>query len=291
MIPRLRRKLGRLLRGMEDTRTRAPDWTAHVVERFVHGPAGEHYGVSPADKARLVDQFLRNTRAIESGTGAVVHVVLAEAIFSLPPEMHGGVVECGVWKGASSASLSLVCKLTGRTLWVCDSFEGLPDEGMQRHTGMHTGVYGYYKPGMFQGSLEEVQANIAAHGAPEVCHYVPGYFCDSLTEVRGPVSLIFLDVDLAGSTRDCLRHLWPKLADGGSVYCDDAGDLDVVKVYFDEPWWLETLGCAAPGLVGSGCGLPLSPRYSSIGYTRKLTTFHEADWQRMPFLHYPEDEA
>jgi O-methyltransferase len=287
---RLRRRLARILEGRAPL-CHAPDWTTQVVERFVYGPAGDHYGVSPAGKARLVEQFHRNTRAIESGTGAVVHVVLAEALLSIPPETEGGVVECGVWKGASSASLSLVCDLVGRKLWVCDSFAGLPDEGMQRHTGMHTGVYGYYRPGMFTGSLDEVKRHIAQYGAPGVCQYVTGFFEESLAAVPGPLAMAFLDVDLAGSTRDCLRQLWPKLAEGATVYCDDAGDLDVVKVYFDEPWWRDTLGCAAPGLVGSGCGLPLSPAYSSIGYTRKITRFDPAQWRRMPFLHYPEDEA
>jgi hypothetical protein len=41
--------------------------------------------------------------------------------------------------------------------------------------------------------------------------------------------------------------------------------------------------------VGSGCGLPLSATYSSLGYTRKFGAFEEAAWRRMPFLHYPED--
>lgn len=290
VLGRLRRRIARAFEGTNATGN-ASDWTAHIVERFIHGPAGDLYGVSPSDKARLVEAFQRNTRAVESGTGAVVHVVLAEALLSISPKTRGDVVECGVWKGASSASLSLVCEVVERKLWVCDSFEGLPDEGMQRHTGLHTGVYGYYKPGMFSGSLEEVQANIEALGASEVCSYVPGYFENSLEAVPGPVAFAFLDVDLSGSTRDCLRHLWPKLVEGGAVYCDDAGDLDVVKVYFDEPWWQETLGCAAPGFVGSGCGLPLSPAYSSIGYTRKFTRFQPEDWKRAPFLHYPEDEA
>jgi hypothetical protein len=62
-----------------------------------------------------------------------------------------------------------------------------------------------------------------------------------------------------------------------------------VKAYFDEAWWRETLGCAAPGLVGSGCGLPLNPTASSVGYTRKMTSFDPAKWRKTGFLYYPDE--
>jgi hypothetical protein len=77
----------------------------------------------------------------------------------------------------------------------------------------------------------------------------------------------------------------------GAVYTDDAADMEVVRVFFDAAWWQEQLGCSAPGYVGSGCGLPLNPKYASIGYTRKSTRFDPARWQRAPFLHYPDDDA
>ena len=171
---------------------------------------------------------------------------------------------------------------------MCDSFQGLPDEGEKRHVGLHTGVYGHYQQGMFAGSEAEVRNNIALHGLLDPCEFLPGYFEDSLAQLKRPVAFAFLDVDLEQSTRDCLRYLWPLLVDGGFVYADDAGDLDVVKTYFDDPWWQAQLGQPAPGFVGSGCGLPLSPEYSSIGYTRKLGDFDPTQWKRMPFLHYPE---
>lgn len=266
-------------------------WAATVVDAFVHGPYGGAYGLCSEDKRELVEQFQRNTRLIESGTAAAVHVVLAQEIISIPPYVKGDVVECGVWKGASAASLSLVCARVGRRLKVCDSFQGLPDDGLRRHTGLHTRVYGYYQEGMFRGTPEEVRENIQRHGAFEVCDFVPGFFHESLKALTGPVAFAFLDVDLESSTRDCLKALWPLLVDHGAVFSDDAGDLDVVRVYFDEPWWREQLGCRAPGFVGSGCGLPLSPAYSSLGYTRKEGPFNAADWRRAPFLYYPEGHS
>jgi len=264
-------------------------WARAMVHGFIHGGAGAAYGVDAPRRAQLVRAFQRITRNVESGTPWLVHVALAEALLRVPREQPGVVVECGAWQGASSAALSLVCAAVDRRLVVCDSFAGLPDEGERRHVGLHTGVYGHYRAGMFAGTQEEVAANVAAYGAPDRVEYVPGLFADTLTTLAGPVAFGFLDVDLAGSTRDCLRALWPLLNEGACLYADDAGDLEVVQVYFDTAWWKAELGCAAPGFVGSGCGLPLRPGYSSLGYTRKLTRFNPAEWRRVPFLYYPDE--
>ncbi len=267
----------------------ATSWSAHLLREFIESDCGAVHGLDRAGRETLVARFHANTRAIESGTSPLVHLVLAREILSIPPEVKGDVVECGAWKGASAASLSLVCRITGRRLKVCDSFQGLPDDGGQLHQGLHTQVYGYYERGMFAGTRAEVEANIRAHGALEACDFVEGFFDTSLKALTDPVAFAFLDVDLESSTRDCLRALWPLLVDDGALYCDDAGDLDVVRVYFDDPWWRETLGVPAPGLVGSGCGLPLSPTYSSLGYTRKPGQFSPEQWRKASFLAYPDE--
>jgi len=269
----------------------AEPWSAAIVGDFVEGPCGEAYGLGAKEKANLVEQFRRCASEIQSGTSPLVHVVLAREILSIPIEVKGDVVECGVWKGASAASLSCVCRAVKRRLWVCDSFQGLPADGMARHTGMHTAVYGYYREGMFEGALEEVRENIRRCGEIDVCTFLPGYFEKSLALLKDPVAFAFLDVDLASSTRDCLQYIWPLLVEDGAIYTDDAGDLDVAKVFFDESWWRTTLGQPAPGYVGSGCGIALNPQSSSIGYTRKSTRFDPAKWRRAPFLYYPDDDA
>ena len=268
----------------------AEPWSGAIINDFFESDCGAAYGVTRDDKARLVQEFRRNTSEIESGTSPLVHVVLAREVLSIPPDVKGDVIECGVWKGASTAGLSLVCAKAGRRLLVCDSFQGLPDDGMRLHVGLHTKVYGYYKRGMFSGTLDEVRENVRRCGAIEVCEFVPGFFSESLRSLSEPIVFAFLDVDLAGSMRDCLRHIWPLLVENGAIYSDDAGDMDVVRVFFDEPWWQEHLGCPAPGFVGSGCGIPLNPNASSLGYTRKITEFKAEQWRKAPFLHYPEGE-
>jgi hypothetical protein len=295
----MKQALRRALRPLYRAFVRAPgikqiirrelaQWGYYCILDFVEGEYGRAYGLTKRDRIKLVDCFQRNTREIESGTSAVIHTMLAREILSLPPGIEGDVIECGAWKGASSASLSLICRLVGCRLIVCDSFQGLPDDGMQLHTAPHARIYGYYREGMFCGSLVEVRSNIEKYGDIEVCDFVPGFFSESLRTLSKALRFAFLDVDLVSSTRDCLRYIWPLLSEGGAVYTDDALDMDIVRVFFDEAWWRDNLHCAAPGYVGSGCGLPLGPPYSSIGYTRKLSTVDTATWQRAPHLYYPD---
>jgi len=243
-----------------------------ALNQFYSEQAGKDYGVDGKMKNELVRKFIVNTDNTLSGTSWLYHVELAREILSIPSDVKGDVVECGCWKGASTASLSLVCKAVGRKLIVCDSFEGLPDDAPDAaHRYTHLGMVTDYGPGMYSGRLDEVKDNIAKYGDISVCEFVKGFFSDTLKTLNDPVAFAFLDVDLLTSMKDCVKYIWPLLAEGGLIYTDDSCDMEVVKLWFDERWWNETIGISAPGYVGSGCGLPLSPRFSSLGYAVKVT--------------------
>jgi len=261
---------------------------ALVLRRFYRDDVGRAYGIDRKAKASMVDRFRTVTQQVPSGTSWLYHVVLATELLNIPPSVRGDVIECGCWKGASTASLSVVCAAVGRKLIVCDSFEGLPDDEQRKtHQYPHVGVFGYYQKGMYAGRLEEVQAVIAAHGSLGHCQFVKGFFSESLKSLTGPLVFAFLDVDLASSMKDCIKAIWPLLVDGGLVYTDDSCDMEVVKAWFDEAWWNDACGCPAPGYVGSGCGLPLSPDFSSLGYARKVSD-PVRYYQRVPWLVYPD---
>ena len=53
------------------------------------------------------------------------------------------------------------------------------------------------------------------------------------------------------------------------MFSDDACDMDVVSIWFNNEWWQKNLNCDAPGYVGSGCGISLGGKYSSLGYSIK----------------------
>ena len=225
--------------------------------------------------------------SIESATHWTYHLILGTQILSIPPAIEGAVVECGCFKGASTASLSILCERVGRTLYVCDSFEGLPEDDGTLHRYPHFKAHGFYEKGMYAGALEEVKGNIRGHGVLDVCEFVKGFFCDTLPSLDGPFALVFADVDLASSMRDCIIYLWPKLEDNGYFYTDDSGDMELVRLWFDEAWWQEHLGCNAPGYVGSGCGLPISADRCTLGYAHKVAD-SSASYARVPWLRYPD---
>lgn len=259
-----------------------------VLERFYNGDVGQPYGVNRKTKVELAQRFITINQQIPSATPWLLHVVLAREILNIPPSVQGDVIECGCWKGASTASLSLVCGLVGRKLIVCDSFEGLPeDESQVVHKYPHLGVFGYCQKGMYAARVEEVKENIACFGDLSVCRFVPGFFSDSLRALAEPLVFAFLDVDLASSMRDCVKHIWPLLVDGSFVYTDDSCDMEVVRVWFDDAWWQREIGERAPGYVGSGSGLPLSTNPSGLGYAHKVLN-PEKSYNRISSLYYPD---
>jgi hypothetical protein len=134
---------------------------------------------------------------------------------------------------------------------------------------------------MYEGSLKNVKENIYKFGELDICEFRKGVFSKTLIKHNELVEFLFLDVDLVSSTKECVIYLWPHLLDNTYVYTDDACDMDVVKVWFDEKWWKKNLNCKAPGFVGSGCGLPLNYNFSSLGYTIKepnKSSYKKVSW-------------
>lgn len=196
-----------------------------------------------------------NTRRIPTATTYKAHLVMALKLLELAPDVPGCVVECGAWKGGSTANLSLICRIVGRKLYVFDSFEGLPpgEWGDREAAG--------YQAGDYAGSLAEVQQNISRYGAVEVCQFVPGWFKDTLPKFDQPIALAFLDVDLEASLHTCVKELWPQLIDGGYIFTDECTGTDYVALFYSEKWWDRYFNTTPPGLIGAGTGLPLGGYY------------------------------
>ena len=121
----------------------------------------------------------------------------------------GAVLECGCFKGFSTACLSHACAALGRRLHVADSFAGLPEPGPEE---------GAYAPGDFRGTREEVEANVRALGRPAAVEYHAGWFAESLAGWREPLALLWIDVDLYRSAQDALDAALPALDPRGAVF-------------------------------------------------------------------------
>ena len=138
--------------------------------------------------------------------------------------VEGDVIETGVWRGGATIFMRGVLKahgVTDRTVWVADSFEGLPPPDPQTYpadAGMDL-----CDIAELAVSLDEVRDNFARYGLlDDRVRFLKGFFRDTLpTAPIERLSLLRLDGDLYESTMQALTHLYPKVSPGGFVIVDD----------------------------------------------------------------------
>ena len=171
-----------------------------------------------------------------------VHLTLLKYLFLIPSESTGDLVECGCFKGSTSITLSIAAKIMEKKLIIYDSFEGLPTgEHSIKRKYPHLKLSGYYKKGMYSGSLDSVNKNIDKYGFIECVELRKGFFNKTLKSHKEKIDFLFLDVDLTSSTYSCIKYLWPLLNYDRYCMTDDACDLSVVNCWFDTAWWKKNL--------------------------------------------------
>lgn len=134
---------------------------------------------------------------------------------------------------------------------VFDSFQGPPDNA-EWHAGDRVGNEMDFTRGTCRGSLAEVKANVARFGCIGYCRFVEGWFEDTLPGFHEPVATAYMDVELASSTRTCLKHLYPRLLPGGVLYSRDGPLPQVMHVLGDRQFWLTEFGGDPPRMEGLG---------------------------------------
>jgi O-methyltransferase len=162
-------------------------------------------------------------------------------------------VEAGCFKGGSAAKASIVARLTRRVLFIFDSFDGLPgndEDHCQNIFGEF--IKNRFRQGNYRGEFEEVRNNIMRFGDIDACRFVQGWFEQTLPSFSEPIAALYLDVDLASSTKVCLKHLYPLIVPGGFLYSQD-GDLPLVtEVFRDNKFWECEVGISKPAIRGLG---------------------------------------
>ena len=256
-----------------------------IVDDFIENNYGKEYGLMKKDRIVLINRILEILKNINSASSVQSLTTLLKKVISLPPVSSGVIVECGSFEGASTSVLSIGAKLVDRKLIVYDSFEGLPDvETNEPRYYPHLSVYGYYLKGMYSATEEKVAKNIKLYGEIVNVEFRKGLFEDTLKKHQERIDFIFMDVDLSSSTKTCIKYLWPKLNENSYIFSDDACDMDVVKLWFDKEWWNKNFSIDPPGYIGSGCGLPLTGDFSSLGYSFKNLDYK--NYSRVNWLKY-----
>lgn len=141
--------------------------------------------------------------------------------------VEGDVLEAGVWRGGASIFARAALDVLGgsaRTVWVADSFEGLPppascvaaDQGDMHWRSTYLAV-----------GLEQVKANFAKYGLlDDRVRFLKGWFADTLPGAPiDKLAVLRADGDMYQSTMDILGPLYDKVEPGGFVIIDDYGAL------------------------------------------------------------------
>lgn len=149
----------------------------------------------------------------------------------------GDLIETGVWRGGASIFMRAVLKAYGisdRTVWVADSFAGLPKPDPVRYPADADDEL--WKASALAVPLADVKANFAAYGLlDEQVRFLVGWFRDTLP--AAPVerlAVLRLDGDLYQSTTEALSALYPRLSPGGYVIVDDYGAMESCRRAVDD---------------------------------------------------------
>lgn len=137
--------------------------------------------------------------------------------------IEGDFVECGVWRGGASIYAKGVLNAlgeTGRTVWLADSFEGMPAQAEEDKVDIELSQFT-----ILAVSQEQVEDNFRQFGfLDDRVRFIKGWFSDSLpTCPVGKIALLRLDGDYYSSTMDALNGLYDRVVSGGYILVDDYG--------------------------------------------------------------------
>jgi O-methyltransferase len=136
-------------------------------------------------------------------------------------QVPGDFVECGVWRGGAAIFARAALDVLGgeeRTVWLCDSFEGMPDRTSDDMADPALKGTTY-----LEASLEDVKSNFERFDLlSDRVKFVKGWFSESLPGAPiGKIAILRLDGDYYSSTMDALNALYERVSPGGFIIIDD----------------------------------------------------------------------
>lgn len=175
---------------------------------------------------RLVRPYTMSSNARLRGLySSVRHVVMTNT--------PGDVVECGTARGGSAALMGLTLNRldSRRTLWVFDTFEGLPPPTLDDPDFETAKLY----IGKCRGELDEVEALFQRLGILSSSRLVKGLFQKTLPACTvEKIAVLHIDGDWYESVRVCLDHLYDRVSPGGIIQIDDYGHWEGARKAVDE---------------------------------------------------------
>ena len=138
----------------------------------------------------------------------------------------GDVIECGVCNGGTAAILARCATKShlDRTLWLLDSFEGMPSTGIEDTPSMD-GDSAEGHVGKELGDISRVREVLRRVGADmSRVRILKGWFEETFPEVHAnKIALLNIDADWYTSVKLCLENFYDRVAVGGFISIDDYG--------------------------------------------------------------------
>ena len=189
----------------------------------------------PADFEPFTIKLIEAVGAYTMTSRERIHGLEQAVRYVVRGAIEGAFVECGVWRGGSMMAMALTLLDAGaaaRELFLCDTYEGMPEPGAEDVGVTGKSALPTWKKRMVDGEsqwcraeLDEVRANLASTGYDEGrTHFLKGRVQDSLpNDDIGPIAILRLDTDWYESTKWELEQLYPALVVGGVLIIDDYG--------------------------------------------------------------------
>jgi O-methyltransferase len=141
----------------------------------------------------------------------------------LERDVPGDLIETGVWRGGATIFMRAVLAAygdTSRTVWVADSFRGLPPPSGDYEVDLGDIHWTHHELAV---PVDEVRRNFERYGLlDDQVRFLEGWFQDTLPDAPiDQLAVIRLDGDMYESTIVALEALYPRLSVGGYLIVDD----------------------------------------------------------------------
>ena len=145
--------------------------------------------------------------------------------------VEGDFIETGVWRGGACIFAKVLFNMLdeSRTVWVADSFEGLPSPNIELYPD--DAGDDHFSLEQLRISKEQVQENFKRFNVlDDKVKFLKGWFKDTLPNAPiEKLAIVRLDGDMYESTMDGLVNLYHKLSPGGFLIIDDYGTIPYCK--------------------------------------------------------------
>jgi len=190
------------------------------------------FNVHDAFSQRSFAQYYRMVRPYTLCGNARLRSLYQAVQSVVAKNIPGDLVECGTARGGSAALMGLLLKALApqRTLWVFDTFEGMP-QPTEADSDWTATLY----TGKCRADIQEVSAFFDRLGLSAHSRLVKGRFQETLpTCGLGPIALLHLDCDWYESMKICLEQLFDRVSRGGVIQIDDYGHWAGARKAVDE---------------------------------------------------------